>query len=89
MEVAGVTVVVTVTRVGGATVVVSTTVDVEIGTGDALELLLEGTLRVETTEVVDVAVLVMEESLREEATETVNAAVLLLSVEPLPRMKPD
>lgn len=40
-------VVITVTRVDGATVVVSTAVDVETGTEEILELVLEGTVRVE------------------------------------------
>lgn len=42
-----VVIVVTVTRVDGATVVVSTVVDVETGTEKVLELLLKETLRID------------------------------------------
>ncbi len=48
-----------VTRVGGGTVVTSTVVDVETGTGGVLELSPREALTVVFTEIVDVTLLVL------------------------------
>ena len=74
---------VTVTRVDGVIVVISTTVDVETGTGRTVVVSIAVDVETGTEEVLELLELLLEETLMVEVTKDVDAAVVVSKRQPV------